>query len=88
MSRDAHRDVEGDTFTVDVSFDEEWLAAALQRAYRGGTVRVSVVISNAGPAVTYKAQALGGEGTEYLVAALAGDFTEEPAWRGREPDNG
>jgi hypothetical protein len=81
-----NRDIETATFTVDVSFDEEWLAAALQRAYRGGTVRVSVVISGAGPGVTYKAQALGGEGSEYLVAALAGDFTQEPAWRGREPE--
>jgi hypothetical protein len=66
-------------FSVDVSFDEKWLVNALAAARRKELVRVTVVISDAGPNVKYKAAALGGGDAEYLVAAIAGDFTKESA---------
>lgn len=69
-------------FTVDVSFDAAWLEQALATARAGKVVRMSVVIKDAGPQAKYAARCLGGGDHEYLVAAIAGDFTKDAAWLG------
>jgi hypothetical protein len=71
-----------DRFSVDITLDELWLEAALKHVREGGIARVTVVITDAGPKCRYKAAVLGGGDVEYLVAAMAGDFIQEPAWRG------
>jgi len=69
-------------FTVDICLDQAWLEAALATAKAGKIVRATVVISDAGPDAKYKAAVLGGGDCEYMVCSVAGDFTEERAWRG------
>lgn len=74
--------IENECFTIDVCLSEEWLVNALEAFRKGKLVRVSVVIGNSGPNTTYKARAIGGGEGEYIIAAIAGDFTKEEAWRG------
>lgn len=71
-----------DVFTVDVPLEQEWLEAALASVKSGGIARVSVVIIDAGRQAKYKVRCLGGGEVEYMIASVAGDFTEEPAWWG------